>query len=275
MRCFMKKKVVLLISLLLLMSFAFSSQAATDDIPITLFINNHFIYSDTAPFIEDNTIFVPIKEISEALSIDDLKWNSQDSSILLTEGKRTIQIFMDQKTIYVNDHKYYMDAKPRLVDGRAMVPLDFIAENFNFTFTWDKPTASILVTKNGLAPTTRRTSQDFTYEDILWLARIVHVEALNLSQAGKIAVANVVINRKKSNLFPDTVYEVIFASGQFPPAHKPGFAELVPSSGTWKAVKTAIYGQNNVSTCLYFNNAPFRSKSDDLFQIIEGEYFYH
>jgi len=49
-----------------------------------------------------------------------------------------------------------------------------------------------------------------------------------MSLEGKLAVANVVLNRVKSPSFPNTVYDVIFQKGQFPPAYKSGFKELVP-----------------------------------------------
>ena len=117
---------------------------------------------------------------------------------------------------------------------------------------------------------------NYTDEDLLWLARIVNVEGDD-SSAMKLAIANVVLNRVKSADFPSTVYDVIFQVGryqQFPPAHKSSFSTLEPSKSSIIAAKKALTGENNVGDCLYFNNRPFSSKADDLYIIIDGEYFY-
>ena len=45
---------------------------------------------------------------------------------------------------------------------------------------------------------------------IACLAQNIYFEARNESTAGQIAVANVVLNRKKSKAFPDTVCEVVY-----------------------------------------------------------------
>ena len=49
------------------------------------------------------------------------------------------------------------------------------------------------------------------------LERIVEAEAGDQTVKGRILVANVIINRMKSEEFPDTVRGVVFAPGQFSP----------------------------------------------------------
>lgn len=52
-------------------------------------------------------------------------------------------------------------------------------------------------------------------EDIELIARIVHAEAGNQDQIGKRLVADCILNRVKSDKFPDTVQGVIYQAGQF------------------------------------------------------------
>jgi spore germination cell wall hydrolase CwlJ-like protein len=89
----------------------------------------------------------------------------------------------------------------------------------------------------------------------------------------------VVLNRKKSPYFPDTIHDVIFEVDtgyvQFPPAHRSGFRETEPDNKSIIAAKMALEGINNIGDCLYFNNRPFKGKDKDLYKIIEGEYFYY
>jgi len=110
------------------------------------------------------------------------------------------------------------------------------------------------------------------------LSRIVQVETGGASEDMMLGVANVVLNRVKSPLFPDTIHDVIFqvdVHTQFPPAHKASFTSLIPGELAIEMSRRALEGENNVETCLYFNNSPFRTKADDLYQIIDGEYFYY
>lgn len=117
---------------------------------------------------------------------------------------------------------------------------------------------------------------NFDEEDKLWLARIATIEAMDGSVLKKLAVVNVVLNRVKSDRFPNTPYEVIFQKGQFPPAHRKSFQTLIPSAEAVEAVERALRGENNVDECLFFNMVKFKSKSDDeLFGNIEGDYFYY
>lgn len=117
---------------------------------------------------------------------------------------------------------------------------------------------------------------DFDDEDRLWLARIATVEARDGSVMKKLAVINVVLNRVKSDRFPNTPYDVIFQKGQFPPAHRKSFQTLEPTSDAFEAVERALAGENNVDRSLFFNMVKFKFKSDaDLFGKIEGDYFYY
>lgn len=61
---------------------------------------------------------------------------------------------------------------------------------------------------------------------------IVAAEAKGESYEGKIAVAEVILNRKDSDTFPNGIYEVIYAPGQFQPV----------SNG---AINTAYYNLND------------------------------
>jgi spore germination cell wall hydrolase CwlJ-like protein len=66
--------------------------------------------------------------------------------------------------------------------------------------------------------TNRYSELDITDEDIELLARIVYLEARGQSFSGQRAVAEVVLNRVLDSRFPDTVYDVLYAKGQFTPA---------------------------------------------------------
>ena len=55
----------------------------------------------------------------------------------------------------------------------------------------------------------------YSDEEVYLNAQLVHHEAHNQAYNGKVAVAEVVLNRVQSSLFPDKVNDVIFQNGQF------------------------------------------------------------
>lgn len=96
-----------------------------------------------------------------------------------------------------------------------------------------------------------------TDEDTLvLLAALIHCEARGESYEGQVAVGAVVMNRVRSAAYPDTVYGVIYASGQFSPAMS-GKLDKVLASGKindscMEAAKEALSGVSNVGDRLYF-----------------------
>ncbi|PKM50223.1 MAG: copper amine oxidase [Firmicutes bacterium HGW-Firmicutes-7] len=271
----MKKAMIILIFVVMITSTYSFSYGATNKLPITMYLNGSFVATDVLPYKANGTTYVPIKPLTDALGITEVIFQLEDYSVTIVDSNKTIKFFIDQNIVWVNEREYYINATPTIIDDRTMVPLEFMADNFDCEITWDNLTETVYITKDGLE-FAKNTSIDSYYpEDVLWLARIVHVEAHSISYEGKLAVANVVLNRKKSDVFPDTIHDVIFHPGQFPPAHKSGFTSLVPSQECLLAAKNALNGENNISTSLYFNNRPFQSKSSDLYKIIDGEYFYY
>jgi N-acetylmuramoyl-L-alanine amidase len=73
---------------------------------------------------------------------------------------------------------------------------------------------------------------------------------------GKAAVGNVIMNRTKVPIFPDTVHGVIFDRHygvQFPPAHTTAFSNHIPDDECIIAAKISLEGVDIVSNSLYFN----------------------
>lgn len=105
---------------------------------------------------------------------------------------------------------------------------------------------------------------DISEDDIYLMACQVYVEAGAEPYDGMIGVANVIINRVLSDQFPDTVPEVIYQSGQFPPAHN-GVLDRVLANGPgdecMQATLDALYGESTVGDYLYFNMARGVNKS--------------
>ena len=87
-----------------------------------------------------------------------------------------------------------------------------------------------------------------SYDDTYLLACLVHMEAGAEPYEGKLAVANVVLNRLKSG-YGSTISEVIYAKGQFTGANTGALANRLakgPNDECMQAAVEALSGVNNI-----------------------------
>lgn len=88
------------------------------------------------------------------------------------------------------------------------------------------------------------------------LLRIVEAEAGGEDQEGKLLVANVVLNRVNSEMFPDSVVEVVMQReqgiAQFSPTVDGRYQSVKVSDDTRVAVERALYGEDISQGALYF-----------------------
>ena len=99
-------------------------------------------------------------------------------------------------------------------------------------------------------------SSSASTDDTSLLAALIYCEAGNQSYEGMVAVGAVVMNRVASPLFPSTISDVIYQSGQFTPASSGALSSALASgvpSSCYSAAVDAINGSNPVGSALYFN----------------------
>lgn len=93
------------------------------------------------------------------------------------------------------------------------------------------------------------------------LAALIFCEAGNQPYEGQVAVGAVVMNRVRSGVYPNTVSEVIYQSGQFTPAMTGWLDSVLYSRGytasAEQAAADAIAGSNPVGECLYFSTGGY------------------
>ena len=102
--------------------------------------------------------------------------------------------------------------------------------------------------------------REFIYEvsadDYEALLRIVEAEAGGEDETGKLLVANVVLNRVKSDKFPDTIEEVIMqrskGTTQFSPVANGRFYTVEITDETIDVVNRALCGEDISQGALYF-----------------------
>jgi spore germination cell wall hydrolase CwlJ-like protein len=91
--------------------------------------------------------------------------------------------------------------------------------------------------------------------DLDLLARLIYCEAGNQSYEGMLAVGCVVMNRVKSDKFPDTIHDVIYQNNQFQPVSsgRIDYVEYLPNECIL-AANESLNGVNVIGDAMYFMN---------------------
>ncbi|MFD3260501.1 cell wall hydrolase [Paenibacillus lentus] len=91
-----------------------------------------------------------------------------------------------------------------------------------------------------------------TDEELHLLHKIVMAEAEGEPYEGKVAVANVVLNRLRSANYPDTIKKVIYQKSQFSPVQNGRMDRVTPNEDSIRAVTEALHGRKEVSDDTYY-----------------------
>lgn len=250
-----KKLSAIIFVLVALCSSISFAQTADKHIPIDIIVNGSHIKTDSAPFIEYDTTFVPIRFISEALGAS-VNWDENAKKASIYKNGNEIIIYENNKTAYVNNKKITLNKSARIESGRLFVPVRFVAEAFGASVNWDDDFYNVEIYLAGETIDKNLIDPTYTNDEVFWLARIIHAESEGEPARGKIGVGNVVLNRVKSTFFPDTIYNVIFDFNhgvQFEPAMN-GTIYNTPSDESVISSKRALRGENTVGNSLYFFN---------------------
>ena len=260
--------------LMTLMVIVISSAAFASD--SLLSINDQIITNDDMTFVDSGIVYGSVSMFAQRLGIEVTLLDRAKLAVVYKD-ENYVSFGMDSNKVLINNEYVPMEHSTRTVNGRIFVPMDYLSELFGFNYVWDENELTTKVSHPSMTVSADEIVNlgSYTEEDLLWLARIVDIEARDGSVMKKTAVANVVLNRVADPRFPNTIREVIFQRGQFPPAYYSSFSTLQPRENSFIAAKRAMLGIKVAEDCLYFNMVPFKSKAEDFYKNIEGDYFYY
>lgn len=233
-----------------------------------IILNSQLLELPQKAFVLDGVTYAPVREVCEALGAD-VEWNASDNTVTVKKESKIMKFKVGSEECYINGVKKTMP-QSALVNSKTMVGLRFMSENFGFSVEWNAKYKVVLISSTGEFPSDEKIKSlipsntiNYSQEDVYWLSRIVHAEASGEDYNGKLAVANVVLNRVKSSDFPSTIKEVIFDRNygvQFEPTTN-GEIYKEPSEESKKAAIEALNGKDNSKGTLYFLN-PKKSSSN-------------
>ncbi|MDR1539397.1 MAG: cell wall hydrolase [Clostridiales bacterium] len=228
------------------LAFASECQAPQPRIMIDRVVLN----SPVKPIVINKQASLPVRYISECLG-GIVYWNP------------------DEKTASVSYQGVETQVKGAIINDAMMASLDFFSDVFGAEGKFFPKENLVVISTRDSLPSEKEALElipsysGYTQEDLLWLAKIVEAEAQGEPYASKLGVASVIINRKESNLYPDTIKDVIFDKRfgvQFTPTAN-GAVYNSPSAQSWMAAIEALEGTNNAPSTLFFLNPRYATSN--------------
>jgi len=241
---------------------SFTTVSASEP-PIDIRVNGEYIITDSEPMIISGSTYAPVRSISEALNAESVSWDENTKTAIIQLDNNTVKITIGSKTALLNNKSIQLNGEPFIQNNRTFIPVRGLSVLLGADVAWDNMYKNVEIHKNGVTVSKEKIDSSFSHDDLYWMSRIIKAESCGESLAGKIAVGDVILNRKNSNLFPNTVYEVIFDkkySVQFEPVLN-GSIYNTPCEESVTAAKISMTNPSSIGNCLYFFNPSIASSS--------------
>ena len=196
--------------------------------------------------------YLPLRAVATALGLN--ASYSSASRTMTVSGKGLYLTATDGGYVtYANDRPLF-SFSPNVImsNGRMYVPASALTKAVGMTFTVSGGAVTLDGSFRALTPA----GSFYREDEVFWLARIITAEAQGESLLGQIAVGDVILNRVRSQSFPNTIYGVIFDRKwgvQFSPVAD-GTIYNTPTYTATLAAKICLEGTSLSDNAMYFLN---------------------
>ena len=259
----MKSRTVKLLALALLLCLlvcgvpAFAEEAEPEVTDMRVYIDGLLTCRGYA---RGGTALLPAEDICRFFHVE-LSVTRDDTAgkYVLLAPSLEAEIGDGKEYLLANQRYFYAPGGAALIGGELYLPAETMAQLLGLHCTPAEDLRCLDIDSAGMKlarGSSTYYSDNFSTDDIFWLARIIHAEAANQPLAGQIGVGNVVLNRVASDRYPDTVYDVVFDREhniQFEPVLN-GTVYAEPDEQSVVAAYLCLEGCSTVGDCMYFVN---------------------
>ena len=100
----------------------------------------------STPVIVNERTLLPVRAVVEEMG-GAVGWEADTRTAVLNYGDKEVRLVIDSATAYLNGEATEIDTAPAIINDRTMLPIRFIAENFDFTVGWDGDTQTVTISK--------------------------------------------------------------------------------------------------------------------------------
>lgn len=105
------------------------------------------VSEDTVPVVKNGRTLVPIRAIIESMG-GTVSWDGATSTVTLSYEEDIIKLIINCTTAFLNGTEKVLDVAPVVINGRTMLPIRFIAENFGCKVDWNGEDSTIKIGYN-------------------------------------------------------------------------------------------------------------------------------
>ena len=216
----------------------------------TLTVNGQALDS----YIENGITYASVREFTEQYDGYSVGWEARSKTATITGSDLEARVYQGRSYLVANGRVLVRDGINRNKESKLYAPVTELAKMLSADVVWNPSTRRVMVTGGGQALASAESY--YNSDDLYWLSRIISAESRGESFMGKCAVGNVVLSRRTSSQFPNTVKDVIFDTKfgvQFSPISD-GSIYNDPTAESVMAAKAVLDGFKKVDGTLYFLN---------------------
>ena len=105
-------------------------------------MNDKLLSTDQSPVLKNGRTMVPLRTIAETLNAD-VRWDKTAKAAIITTDEIIMQLPTDSTAATVNGEQVLLDTSAQIINGRTMVPLRFVAEQFALQVQWKADSYSV------------------------------------------------------------------------------------------------------------------------------------
>ena len=199
-------------------------------------------------------LYLPLEDFAASLGNAKVSYNSSTKTATLSMSGLYLSATDAGFVTYANDRALF-GFSPNVVmsNGKMYIPASTLTKALGVSV---KSQTNSAVTVSGRYTPLTHASKFYREDEVYWLSKIISAESSGESLIGQIAVGDVIMNRVKSNLYPNTIYGVIFDRKygvQFSPILD-GSIYKNPTFNATLAAKICLEGTSLSDNALFFLN---------------------
>ena len=202
----------------------------------------------------NGTLYLPLRAFANALGDAKVSYNSSTKTATLSMSGLYLTATDGGFVTYANDRPLFSFSPNVLMsNGKMYVPASALTKALGVEI---KTQTNTDVSISGKYTPLTHASKFYREDEVYWLSKIISAESGGESLIGQIAVGDVIMNRVKSNLYPNTIYGVIFDRKygvQFSPTLD-GSIYNNPTYTATLAAKICLEGTSLSDNALFFLN---------------------
>lgn len=118
---------------------------------ISVLVDGRSIAADVPPFIENGRTLVPVRALAESLGAKVI-WEERKKTITIEAEGKKVKLQIGNRLASSDGRTTVMEVAPRILQGRAFVPLRFVSEHLGAAVKWDGNTGTARIFKETLRP---------------------------------------------------------------------------------------------------------------------------